>query len=190
MIGTLALEQGLRCLLCHLNLWVVLVQWRDPDYLLEKHLQCRRTIKTRLVTVIWRNLIQFLPQGRLPHTAVVKTCPVCGTVFSSGKKMDMHIHTQHPDSHSFSCSQCTAIFATGHGLHVHTADCHPSRVFTCKQCMVTASSLYKMKLHIHVHLFQKLQCEICGQKLSTREALHAHMKLHLMQSLLSCNFCG
>ncbi len=99
------------------------------------------------------------------------------------------MHGTHSDVHTFQCSQCDLAFMAKHGLHMHEGTCHLPKRFGCQCCDFTAVLCFKLKLHVHTHLAKKLQCEVCGQSVSTREALQAHTLLHLDHSWRKCQFC-
>ncbi len=67
--------------------------------------------------------------------------------------------------------------------------CHTSHLFTCKCCLMTTSSQYRMKQLVCIHLSKKLQCEVCGQEVSTKEALCAETMHHMDKSWHTCKYC-
>ena len=86
------------------------------------------------------NLIQSPPETKVKRPHLKSDCKTCEATFSSAHKLDLHIREQHPKTRSFECPKCDSSFVTHHDLTVHTSACHISCLFTCKCCLMTASS--------------------------------------------------
>ena len=135
------------------------------------------------------SLIQDPPEFKIKRPHLKPDCKICDSTFSSACKLDLHIREQHLHTRSFECEKCDGTFVTCHNLMVHNSACHVLHLFTCKQCLTTASLRYKIKQHVRVHLSKKLCCEVCGQEVSTKEALQAHTLHHMDKSWHTYKFC-
>ncbi len=135
------------------------------------------------------SLIQDPPGIKIRRPHLKPDCRTCDSTFSSACKLDLHIREQHLHTHSFKCEKCDGTFVTCHDLTVHNSAYHMSCLFICKWCLMTASSWYKIKQHVHIYLSKKLWCEVYGQEVSTKEALRAHTLHHMDKSWHICKFC-
>ncbi len=86
------------------------------------------------------SLIQDPPGINIRGPHLKLDCRICDSTFSSAHKLDLHIREQHLRKCSFECKKCDGTFVTHHDLMVHNSACHTSHLFTCKQCLMTASS--------------------------------------------------
>ena len=117
--------------------------------------QCRYNVDYRWS--VWRDLnkstkahlsafqIMRLHPNSSP-SALKKTCPECGKVFTSLGGYRIHINS-HRGIFPFNCSECSRGFTTKRAYTEHMRHHTNVDYFKCQQCNITFPTEYKMKLH-------------------------------------------
>ncbi|XP_022114657.2 zinc finger protein 436 isoform X1 [Pieris rapae] len=87
-------------------------------------------------------------------------------------------HEIRIENNRFLCSQCPASFGTRSGLDAHEHEHAGDRPYLCAFCVCAYTSPSALSRHMRKHRGEMLVCEQCGKRLSTRNALDAHMLTH------------
>ncbi|XP_075989328.1 uncharacterized protein LOC142985191 isoform X3 [Anticarsia gemmatalis] len=104
------------------------------------------------------------------HPSECFSCGECKQIFN--KKRDLCTHVRNYHRQSYPCVRCGESFETNVVLQHHRLHAHQS---TCNICLQTFSSDLKRLKHMKDdHTSDEVQCGVCHQILSTKQAVLRH----------------
>ncbi|CRK96018.1 CLUMA_CG009458, isoform A [Clunio marinus] len=111
----------------------------------------------------------------LEHRRKEFHCQICESSYFDKETLQRHVLSIHERSGLFTCSICSNNFRTEKGLKNHKF--RPCRL-PCEVCgkMVKKERLKRHLIEAH---FQPYQCDICGNKCSSKSVLARHMITHI-----------
>lgn len=119
-------------------------------------------------------------------------CPVCGTVFSTLYRMQIHLYN-HGRKRDKVCSHCPKTFRSQHELTNHIRKHTNERPFCCDVCAKAFKSLSCLKLHFgrkhapnsqakkkimrdrHHFDYGQFKCDLCGCGYKSHQSLRNHL---------------
>ncbi|CAG0888192.1 unnamed protein product [Cyprideis torosa] len=118
-------------------------------------------------------------------------CKICGGVFGSQKRLQMHTKTVHGPGRQC-CSLCGKKFSCKRDLTEHEATHTGTKLYNCDVC---GEGFFKHRtLNFHKQrVHQKLRphkCEACGKAFFDKFGLKQHMTSHTGDRPFSCKECG
>ncbi|XP_014471757.1 PREDICTED: zinc finger protein 761-like [Dinoponera quadriceps] len=115
-------------------------------------------------------------------------CSHCDVVLKN--KISLHDHQvrKHTEGRNYVCHDCGKSFKMKNDLSVHVRNIHgDGREAVCDVCGKTCRNEYVLKRHLKYEHNYSFGCQVCKRKLSTRESLQQHLKLH--ERKLRCEVC-
>ncbi|RZC32448.1 zinc finger protein 271-like [Asbolus verrucosus] len=128
-------------------------------------------------------------------------CEICGKHFMFSWFLTSHRRTQHWEIMTgtplvkYDCTICNKHYTSSTGLRRHNLSKHnvlgiDSSVL-CDICGKRLSSKEKLKFHRRIHTgYKPYACEICTKSFSRKEQLKEHERVHTGEKPFICNFCG
>lgn len=84
-----------------------------------------------------------------------------------------------PDGKTFSCSQCSKMFACANSLRRHVLNHSGDRPFSCSMCSRTFSRACNMKRHMLLHTGEKpYSCSQCSRSFTRLDHMKQHALIH------------
>ncbi|KAI5612410.1 zinc finger protein PLAGL2 isoform X1, partial [Silurus asotus] len=122
-----------------------------------------------------------------------KECLVCGTLFSSQDKLQIHTFS-HTGEKPFHCSQphCHKAFSSKYKLYRHMATHSPQKTHQCTFCEKMFHRKDHLKNHLQTHDPNKeaFKCEECGKHYNTKLGYKRHVAMHSATAGdLTCKVC-
>ncbi len=121
-------------------------------------------------------------------TAKERVCPVCDSVIFSSLVLICHLRSEHPDSRSYVCTQCSSTFNTTKDLSSHMSLIHRDPQVKCHFCTYLMTSRARMRHHVRVHTKGEC-CTLCKRMFSSTKALQRHLALHKQRMTFECELC-
>ncbi|XP_073812606.1 zinc finger autosomal protein-like [Musca autumnalis] len=123
-------------------------------------------------------------------------CKHCGKVMSDRRNLELHVRTHEGQSRKYVCDTCQKRFLTSDTLKVHQA-IHLSdeeKKYSCEHCGKRFGHHKLLGHHvrsIHFKMYGHV-CDICGEKLRSKEVLERHLLKHKGAPLpsVTCDICG
>ncbi|XP_044267720.1 zinc finger protein 2-like isoform X12 [Tribolium madens] len=128
-------------------------------------------------------------------------CEICGKHFMFSWFLTSHRRTQHWEIMTgtplvkYDCTICNKHYTSSTGLRRHNLSKHnvggvDSSVL-CDICGKRLSSKEKLKFHRRIHTgYKPYACDICTKSFSRKEQLKEHERVHTGEKPFICNFCG
>ncbi len=110
-------------------------------------------------------------------TRMIK-CPLCTYSASRPGRLRLHVREVHTGFKTFQCNLCKARFKRVAHLQSHKSSVHSSETFTCPICCKRLSSRDSLERHIKIHKEKAapVKCEICHKIYGTIQRLRLHTK--------------
>lgn len=128
-------------------------------------------------------------------------CPTCGQLYETQGYLESH-QLIHSEQRPYECSKCGKRFKTPQGLTFHNVGYHQSRSYVrnaehwqyrCYECDISfkyMSSLHAHNACHHVHQEQRLECQYCSVKFSSKMTLSQHIRNHTREKVVhQCGEC-
>ncbi|XP_026224989.1 uncharacterized protein LOC113168214 [Anabas testudineus] len=117
-------------------------------------------------------------------------CNVCNKSFSHLRALSLH-KAIHTGQKNYPCQICGMRFIRHAKLKVHEK-IHTVRdkPYLCDVCCKTFYLHGELKAHLKTHSNEKVLCYVCGNGLSSVEALNRHMEIHKDERKYRCSECG
>ncbi|XP_055592118.1 zinc finger protein 32-like [Uranotaenia lowii] len=119
-------------------------------------------------------------------------CEICGKSFGQMQTLTRHKKIHSKDNNPGTpCHFCNRFFLRKDDLRRHIRTHTNERPYACHQCPKAYKQSFELKQHViasHVG-GPLLPCTICDKKLSTRNGLYIHMKMHRGEKNHACEFC-
>jgi KRAB domain-containing zinc finger protein len=116
------------------------------------------------------------------------TCKICEKVYLNRRLLKRHSlsHAEHVQ-----CTICQQ-FKSASSIKSHIKshkikDQEPK--FSCELCSKTFHFNGNLRKHYRVHKNKSVVCDFCGQKVSSKKKLAAHLKVHLPKPTWKCQIC-
>ncbi|XP_066254694.1 zinc finger protein 271-like isoform X8 [Euwallacea similis] len=128
-------------------------------------------------------------------------CEICGKHFMYSRFLASHRRTQHYEIITgtplvkYDCKICNKHYTSSSGLRRHNLRNHNTEgidtTVLCDTCGKRISSKEKLKFHMRIHTgYKPFSCEVCGKAFSEKERLKEHMRVHTGEKPFMCKFCG
>jgi hypothetical protein len=115
-------------------------------------------------------------------------CDVCGSLYWSKEKLDLHMLRKHVENSIFECKECPEFFKNYETLKYHILANHKLGEFKCIHCSQIFDTIVKLRKHIPSHDPQVI-CSICG-KFYLKGKLSSHMRQVHHEDKQACEICG
>ena len=121
------------------------------------------------------------------------SCKDCGKICTSEYHLKVHLKNSHQRAKSVhTCPVCSKKFERKDVLQGHVESQHSAiKAFRCDTCGKTFGSKSNLQSHRRTHDPQlKLQCSLCGKRLTSGVKLSQHLTLcQTKKTCRSCKFC-
>ncbi|CAG9763097.1 unnamed protein product [Ceutorhynchus assimilis] len=128
-------------------------------------------------------------------------CEICGKHFMYSRFLASHRRSQHWEIMTgtplvkYDCKICNKHYTSSSGLKRHNLRNHNTEGIDtsvlCDTCGKRISSKEKLKFHIRIHTgYKPFACEICGKAFTEKERLKEHMRVHTGEKPFVCKYCG
>lgn len=116
-------------------------------------------------------------------------CPKCSASFVHSRHLKKHVESHGRND----CQSCSALFTSRKKLVLHMREKHDKKLldskYSCTFCEKSFTRKNSLYSHLRCHAEAgQLVCEVCGQFVNTEADLEAHTKEH-EESRLSCPLC-
>ncbi|XP_023717673.1 protein suppressor of hairy wing isoform X1 [Cryptotermes secundus] len=131
------------------------------------------------------NLV-YIDTRALPGTGR-HICVICGEVFDTEGKLDLHVKT-----HSYLCEICGKVFLTTDQLSCHRRGHKKDRPYVCDICGKGFRMACRLNIHrtgVHSGIKNHV-CNICGYASAFKASLKMHLMRHAQAFRFSCEVCG
>ncbi|XP_063697608.1 zinc finger protein 845-like [Culicoides brevitarsis] len=117
------------------------------------------------------------------------TCVECNKSYSTRWVLEQHMRRFHlgGDYKTWICESCGKSFFTKQDLHSHISFKHTDNRQKCPICGIVIKCM-RRHMQMHKEMEQEINCEVCGKKVPTTQALKSHMKVH-EQKRFNCTVC-
>ncbi len=120
-------------------------------------------------------------------------CPICGKAFASKQCLKMHINRVHNNEKSFKCTECEdRFFFSKAAMEIHRNTIHYDLKFECDICGQKLKSKNYLRVHKQtVHEGDKSKCDLCSKEFSSCSNFRRHMNtVHDQQKSYKCDLCN
>ncbi|KAL1517655.1 hypothetical protein ABEB36_001393 [Hypothenemus hampei] len=128
-------------------------------------------------------------------------CEICGKHFMYSRFLASHRRTQHWEIMTgtplvkYDCKICNKHYTSSSGLKRHNLRNHNTEGIDtsvlCDTCGKRISSKEKLKFHMRIHTgYKPFSCEVCGKSFTEKERLKEHMRVHTGEKPFACKYCG
>lgn len=128
-------------------------------------------------------------------------CEICGKHFMFSWFLTSHRRTQHWEIMTgsplvkYDCTICNKHYTSSTGLKRHNYSYHNvdgvDASVLCDICGKRLSNKEKLKFHRRIHTgYKPFTCEICSKSFSRKEQLKEHERVHTGEKPYICKFCG
>ncbi|XP_049819978.1 zinc finger protein ZFP2 isoform X10 [Aethina tumida] len=128
-------------------------------------------------------------------------CEICGKHFMFSWFLTSHRRTQHWEIMTgsplvkYDCLICNKHYTSSTGLKRHNLSKHneagTDMSVLCDVCGKRLSSKEKLKFHRRIHTgYKPYSCETCSKSFSRKEQLKEHERVHTGEKPFICKFCG
>lgn len=134
----------------------------------------------------------LLKHHMLKHTGERIYCQKCNASF--GSIGGYHMHKCFKDLKPFKCKKCHKSYCIEAKYLNHICVLQPEKKSVCDKCGGRFMNNYLLKLHSRVHADEEektwVECDICQKKLSSRNCLSKHRKIHTEKPKFECDICS
>ncbi|XP_030752783.1 zinc finger protein 260-like isoform X6 [Sitophilus oryzae] len=128
-------------------------------------------------------------------------CEICGKHFMYSRFLASHRRTQHWEIMTgtplvkYDCLICNKHYTSSSGLKRHNLRNHNTEGIDtsvlCDTCGKRISSKEKLKFHMRIHTgYKPFACEVCSKAFTEKERLKEHMRVHTGEKPFVCKYCG
>ncbi|KAH1003731.1 hypothetical protein HUJ04_003601 [Dendroctonus ponderosae] len=128
-------------------------------------------------------------------------CEICGKHFMYSRFLASHRRTQHWEIMTgtplvkYDCKICNKHYTSSSGLKRHNLRNHNTEGIDtsvlCDTCGKRISSKEKLKFHLRIHTgYKPFACEVCGKAFTDKERLKEHMRVHTGEKPFVCKYCA
>lgn len=135
-----------------------------------------------------RNHLKYVHNGAEPPPSKLYTCQFCGEKFIRKYTYEAHV-ADHLDESPHKCVVCAEPFLLESTLQVHYVRMHKvttnHKLYDCVLCTTSYATIEAFSTHrreVHTNLGLLLKCDECEKRVSTEQALLAHMKRFHMET--------
>eukprot|EP00111_Clytia_hemisphaerica_P002623 TCONS_00007448-protein len=126
-----------------------------------------------------------IPPRRVPKQRELMECDVCGMKFAIKELLKNH-KKLHQNTEPFGCKDCGKLFKKEINLTKHINSVHKNRI-QCDVCGQSMSSLGYLKRHQIIHI--SVECKVCGKLCANQFKLKEHQVIHNAKAF-QCDVCG
>ncbi|KAF7286026.1 hypothetical protein GWI33_008329 [Rhynchophorus ferrugineus] len=128
-------------------------------------------------------------------------CEICGKHFMFSRFLAAHRRSQHYEILTgsplvkFDCKTCNKHYASASGLRRHKLSKHNDAGIDlsvlCDICGKRLSSKEKLKFHRRIHTgYKPFVCQVCGKAFTKKDQLIEHVRVHTGEKPHICKYCG
>lgn len=128
-------------------------------------------------------------------------CEICGKHFMFSRFLAAHRRSQHYEILTgsplvkFDCKVCNKHYASASGLRRHKLSKHNDEgvdlSVLCDICGKRLSSREKLKFHRRIHTgYKPFACQVCSKAFTKKDQLIEHVRVHTGEKPHVCKFCG
>ncbi|XP_066254717.1 zinc finger protein with KRAB and SCAN domains 7-like isoform X28 [Euwallacea similis] len=128
-------------------------------------------------------------------------CEICGKHFMFSRFLAAHRRSQHYEILTgsplvkFDCKVCNKHYASASGLRRHKLSKHNDEgvdlSVLCDICGKRLSSREKLKFHRRIHTgYKPFSCQVCNKAFTKKDQLIEHVRVHTGEKPHICKYCG